>query len=287
MNVSNTYAIWRTHVVMHMQTRILAHKHTCFLSVSALTPCVFRAAILPPPFPPNCFTNMAAPPKDTIYAYWRATLLVTKGHTVKILNLWRTRTLSAPKYAEKAQKRCCVLCVWLYLLPSSFKQWPKGHYFIGLRCWLTHNVQKRLLFQTNIKAGLCMQNYPYDTHVHRHTHALYVPGKRLCALVQMPVGSRAWTGYVASLSCRRLWQADRGTAASTFPVLKTIILAMKECFQCNQLSVWVQGGIRYSHMLNVLPKHHWVGEEGGKYLRVLMLAVRKLKVYLAVFNPHC
>lgn len=113
---------------------------------------------------------MAAPPKDTIYAYWRATLLVTKGHTVKILNLWRTCTLSTPKYAEKAQKRCCVLCVWLYLLPSSFEQWPKGHYFIGLRCWLPHNVQKSPLFQTNIKAGLRMQHYPHDTHIHKHTH---------------------------------------------------------------------------------------------------------------------
>lgn len=157
------------HTIVHMQASIPAH--TCFLSVSALTPCVLCAASLPPPSIANCCTNMAAPPKDTIYAYWRATLLVTKGHTVKILNLWRTRTLSAPKYAEKAQKRCCVLCVWLYLLPSSFEQWPKGHYFIGLRCWLTHNVQKSLLFQTNIKAGLRMQNYPHDTHIHKRTRA--------------------------------------------------------------------------------------------------------------------
>lgn len=165
-----TYAQFLRHMCnrAHIQARILAH--TCFLSVSALTPCVFRAAGLPSPTA-NCCTNMTAPPKDTIYAYWRATLLVTKGHTVKILNLWRTRTLAAPKYAEKAQKRCCVLCVWLYLLPSSFERWPKGHYFIGLRCWLTHNVQKSLLFQTNIKAGLRMQNCPHNTHT--HTHNMY------------------------------------------------------------------------------------------------------------------
>lgn len=121
----------------------------------------------------NRCANMAAPPKDTIFAYWRATLLVTKGHTVKILNLWRAHTLSAPKYAEKAQKRCCVLCVWLYLLPSSFEQWPKGHYFIGLRCWLPHNVQKSPLFQTNIKAGLRMQHYPQDTHIHTRMYCKY------------------------------------------------------------------------------------------------------------------
>lgn len=174
---------------------------------------------------------MAAPPKDTIYAYWQATLLVTKGHTVKILNLWRTRTLSAPKYAEKAQKRCCVLCVWLYLLPSSFEQWPKGHYFIGLRCWLPHNVQKSPLFQTNIKAGLRMRHYPHDTHVHKrthtHTHTRIICTQKtmccvsLCFWVRMPVSSGAWIVIrraVASLSCQRLWRADRETAVSTFRV---------------------------------------------------------------------
>lgn len=158
----------QSHTCRHASLPISTH--TCFLSASALTPCVFRRASLPPPSTANCCTNMAAPPKDTIYTYWRATLLVTKGHTVKILNLWRTCTLSAPKYAEKAQKRCCVLCVWLYLLPSSFEQWPKGHYFIGLRCWLPHNVQKSPLFQTNIKAGLRMQHYPHDTHIYKRTH---------------------------------------------------------------------------------------------------------------------
>ena len=168
---------------------------------------------------------MTAQPKDTIYAYWQATLLVTKGHTVKILNLWRTCNLSAPKYAEKAQKRCCVLCVWLYLLPSSFEQWPKGHYFIGLRCWQPHSVQKSPLFQTNIKAGLRMQHYPHDTHIHkhRHTHTCIICAQKtvVCVSVfwvRMPVSSRAWTRYVASLSCQRLWQADRETAVSTFHV---------------------------------------------------------------------
>lgn len=171
------YKISLTHAQSHANTS--THPHTCFLSVSTLTPCVFRVASLPPPPTANCCTNMAAPPQDTIFAYWQATLLVTKGHTVKILNLWRIRALSAPKYAEKAQKRCCVLCVWLYLLPSSFKQWPKGHYFIGLRCWLPHNVQKSPLFQTNIKSGLRMQHYPHDMHTHMHnmygeTSVLYV-----------------------------------------------------------------------------------------------------------------
>lgn len=76
------------------RTQIHAHvlaknkrTHTCFLSASALTPCAFRVAG-PPSLPTAiCCTNMAAPPKDTIFAYWRATLLVTKGHAAKILNL--------------------------------------------------------------------------------------------------------------------------------------------------------------------------------------------------------
>lgn len=72
---------------MHMQDHILIHEHTRFLSVSALTPCVFQAASLSPLPTANCCTNMVAPPKDTIYTYWLGTLLVTKGHTVKILNL--------------------------------------------------------------------------------------------------------------------------------------------------------------------------------------------------------
>lgn len=119
----------------------------------------------------NCSTNMAAPPKDTIYAYWQATLLVTKGHTVKILNLWRTQTLITPKYAEKAQKRCCVLCVWLYLLSSSFEQWPKGHYFIGLRCWLPHNVQKSCYSTPVLKlAFACSIIHMTQASTHTLTH---------------------------------------------------------------------------------------------------------------------
>lgn len=51
------------------------------------TMCLFCAASLSPFPADDCHTNMAAPPKDTIYAYWQATLLVTKGQTVKILNL--------------------------------------------------------------------------------------------------------------------------------------------------------------------------------------------------------
>lgn len=90
---THAYTISPTHARSHTPSR--AHglasspisAHTCFLSASALTPCVFRAAGLPPPSTANCLANMAAPPKDTIYAYWRATLLVTQGHTVKILNL--------------------------------------------------------------------------------------------------------------------------------------------------------------------------------------------------------
>ncbi len=57
---------------------------------------------------------------------------------------------------------------------------------------------------------------------------------------------------------------------------------MKECFQSNQVSVWVQGGIQYRHMLNVLAKHQWVGEEVGMDVRVLMLIVWKLSVYLHI-----
>lgn len=71
----------------HMQSHANRRAHTCFLSVSALTPRAFRVAHLPPLPTAICCTNMAAAPKDTIFAYWRATLLVTKGHAVKILNL--------------------------------------------------------------------------------------------------------------------------------------------------------------------------------------------------------
>lgn len=163
-----------THVQLHTPTHNHRHisssisTHTCFFLPVANTMCLFCAASLPPFPPADCRSNMVAPPKDTIYSYWQVTLLVTKGHTVKILNLWRTRTLDVPKYAEKAQKWCCVLCVWLYLPPSSFKQWPKGHNFIGLRWLLPHNVQKSLLFQTSIKASLCMRHYLHDKHVHKH-----------------------------------------------------------------------------------------------------------------------
>ena len=243
---------------------------------------------------------MAAPPKDTIYVYWRATLLVTKGHTVKILNLWRTCTLSAPKYAEKAQKRCCVLCVWLYLLPSSFKRWPKGHYFIGLRCWLPHNVQKSPLFQTNIKAGFRMRHYPHDTHIHKHTHT-HTHTCKICAqktvmcgsvfCVGMPVSSRASTSYVASLSCQRLWQAGGNTQKKPRlcppSMFKTVTLAMKECFQSNQVSVWAQAGVQYRNMLNVLAKHHWVGEEVGEDMRGLTRIVWKPSVYICVCVCVC
>lgn len=210
--------------------------HTCFLSVSALTPCVFHAASLPLPSTANCCTNMAAPPKDTIYAYWRATLLVTKGQTVKILNLWRTRALPVPKYAEKAQKRCCVLCVWLYLLPSSSERWPKGHSFIGLRCWLPHNVQKSLLFQTYIKAGLRMQHYPHDTHIQDQTHictrayvSVYIC---VCACVcvfwvRMPVCSRA--GTTREESCGLFIRSKVAAEKRPAPVFKAITLPIKVC----------------------------------------------------------
>lgn len=71
----------------HMQAHANEYARTCFLSVSALTPCAFRVASLPPLPTAICCPNMAAAPKDTIFASWRATLLVTKGHAVKILNL--------------------------------------------------------------------------------------------------------------------------------------------------------------------------------------------------------
>lgn len=170
---------------------------------------------------------MAAAPTDTIYVYWWATLLVTKGHTVKILNLWRTCSISAPKYAEEAQKRCCVLCVWLYLLPSSFKQWPKGHYFIGLRCWLPHNVQKSQLFQTNIEAGFRMQHYTHThatrkyTLAHTDTHVCIMCTwlREMCGTWFVVCGclwaAETWLFTWPFSSCQRLWQADRKTPVPT------------------------------------------------------------------------
>lgn len=189
---------------------------------------------------------MAAPPKDTIFAYWQGTLLVTKGHTVKILNLWRIGTLSAPKYAEKAQKRCCVLCVWLYLLPSSFKQWPKGHYFIGLRCWLPHNVQKSPLFQTNIKSGLRMQHYPTCTHT--HTHALHAQRKLcvLCACVARVLDGRRGEPW-APLPCQRLWQADTESAVSTFHV--------QNHYARRERALWIQSSVSLSTGSHTAPSH--------------------------------
>lgn len=111
----------QSHTYRHASLPISTPTHTCFLSVSALTPCVFRAASLPSPPTANCCTNTAAAPKDTICAYWRATLLVTKGHTVKILNLWRTRALSHPNMRRK-HKKGVVSSVYDYIFflhPSS------------------------------------------------------------------------------------------------------------------------------------------------------------------------
>lgn len=105
--------------IRHMQfpANKHVHAHTCFLSVSALTPCACRVASLPPLPAAICCTNMAAPPKDTIFAYWRATLLVTKGHTVKILNLWKIHTLHTQICGESTKKVLCPLCM---IISSSF-----------------------------------------------------------------------------------------------------------------------------------------------------------------------
>lgn len=202
-----------THVQTHTSAHSLLHTHThrnpfsprhiqkCALTASVSVSSTHPVLLFPPPSVDFC-TNMAAPPKDTIYAYWQATLLVTKGHTVKILNLWRARTLFTPEYAEKAQKRCCVLCVWLYLLPLSLEQWPKGCYFIGLRCWLPHNVQKSPLFRTGIKAGIRMRSYPQDTHKHKHPHELSVRRKP----------SAVWGSVLGVETCRqrgRTWLQEK------------------------------------------------------------------------------
>lgn len=282
-NLSNTCTISRKyrHTSLHIST------HTCFLSVSALTPCVFRVASLPPLSTANWSANIAAPPKDTIFAYWQATLLVTKGHTVKILNLWRIHALSAPKYAEKAQKRCCVLCVWLYLLPSSFKQWPKGHYFIGLRCWLPHNVQKSPLFQTNIKSGLRMQHYPQDMHTLTHTHTMCT-AKTLCCVF-----------LCSGCGCLRAAEPSsfRGERWPLHPVkgydrLTEKLLCPPSMFRSiilTNLIKGVQGAIQHRHMLNVFAKYQWVVEEVGKDMKVNMhtsLCVCVSISYPVSKNPH-
>lgn len=101
----------------HMQSHANRRAHTCFLSVSALTPCAFRVAHLPPLPTAICCTNMAAAPKDTIFAYWRATLLVTKGHAVKILNLWKIHTPHTQICGESTKKVLCPLCM---IISSSF-----------------------------------------------------------------------------------------------------------------------------------------------------------------------
>lgn len=51
-------------------------------------------------------------------------------------------------------------------------------------------------------------------------------------LVRMSVRSTAWIGIsraVASLSCQRLWQADRETFCPP-SMFRTVVLAMKDCF---------------------------------------------------------
>lgn len=95
----------------HMQS--CANKPTCtrVSRLPALTSCAFRMASLPSLPTAIWCTNMAAPPKDTIFAYWRATLLVTKGHAVKILNLWKIHTLHTQICGESTKKVLCPLCM--------------------------------------------------------------------------------------------------------------------------------------------------------------------------------
>lgn len=71
------------------------------------------------------------------------------------------------------------------------------------------------------------------------------------------------TVYVVSLyPVRGCGRAERKLLCPP-SVFKTIILAMKECFQSNQLSLWIHGGIKNSDMLNLLAKHQWAGEDFG------------------------
>lgn len=73
----------------------------------------------------------------------------------------------------------------------------------------------------------------------------------------LPILSKVMTG----------WQRN---CCVHFFMFEGIMLAMKECFQYNQVSVWAQWAVQYCHMLNVLAKHQWVGEEVGKDLRVAL-----------------
>lgn len=101
----------------HMQSHANKPTLTRVSCLSALTPCAFRVASLLSLPTAICCTNMAAPPKDTIFAYWRATLLVTKGHAVKILNLWKIHTPRTQICGGSTKKVLCPLCM---IISSSF-----------------------------------------------------------------------------------------------------------------------------------------------------------------------
>lgn len=75
-----------------------------------------------------------------------------------------------------------------------------------------------------------------STHIHTPMHNMYTENYVLCVpvfWVRMPVSSRAWiviSRAVASLSCQRLWQADRETAVSTFRV--------QNHYTCHERVLW-------------------------------------------------
>lgn len=105
---------------------------------------------------------------------------------------------------------------------------------------------------------------------------MYTENYVLCVpvfLVQMPVSSRAWTSYGESCGLSILSKVMTGWQRNCcvhLPCSKPLYLLWKGAFNLIKC-VWVQGGIQYSHMLNVLTKHQWVGEELRKDMKVLML----------------
>lgn len=105
----------------------------------------------------------------------------------------------------------------------------------------------------------------------------------------MPVSSRAWTSYRESCGLSILSKVMTGWQRNCcvhLPCSKPLYLLWKSAFNLIKC-VWVQGGIQYSHMLNVLTKHQWVGEELRKDMRVLMLTEWKLSVYLHICACVC
>lgn len=99
--------------------------------------------------------------------------------------------------------------------------------------WLT--MYKRACYSRPILklAFACRIIHMTRTYTSTHMHNMYPEYLVLCVPVfwlWMSVNSRAWTSYVGSLSCQRLWQADRETAVSTFSV--------QNRYTCNEMSAF-------------------------------------------------